>query len=183
MNGFENFTINMGHYIQCIIGKDNVINELTNNWIHANKLSLKEEFSLIPMTEELIDDINELANCGSDLAHDEFEMLSKSVELVLKEISHLGKIAYIETEYFGGSGVQSAISYKNGKIQDGPKSTKTEWDNNKHEFRHTPCGVQAINSILLGLGLPEREDKDSFDYLGLGNFRSNEKIIKAYNNG
>jgi hypothetical protein len=37
----------MGHYIQCIIGKEQIINELVNNWIHAIKIDLNEGFNVI----------------------------------------------------------------------------------------------------------------------------------------
>ncbi len=169
----------MGHYIQCIIGKEKVIKELSDNWVYAHKVRLNSGFSLIPLTEELIDDMNELANVGSDPAFEEFQKLSKSIELVLKQNSYKEKIAYIETEYFGGTGVQAAVSYSKGNVFDGPKLTRTSWDYKKCEYIDEPIEERAINSILSGLGLEKRNDIDSFDNLGLGNFRSNEKILRT----
>ncbi|MTI29281.1 hypothetical protein [Xanthovirga aplysinae] len=169
----------MEQYIQCFIGKENVISELSDSWIHAHKVNLAEGFCLIPLTEKLIDDMDELADSGSEMAHEEFNMLSKSIELVLKENSYIDKIGYIEIKYFGGIGVQSAILYSKGNIVSGPTSTKTYWDEKNYKYIDEPPAERAINSILLEFGMNKRNDIDLFDLLGLGKFRSNEKIIKS----
>ena len=97
----------------------------------------------------------------------------------LKENSFSNKIGYIETEYFGGSGTQSAILYSKGEIVDSPKLTNTIWDDKNFKYIDQPLGEKAINSILIGLGLQKRRDIDPFDILELGKYRSNEKLIKS----
>jgi len=168
----------MGHQIQCFIGKEELIRELANNWIYAQKVDLSAGFSAVPLTDHLAADMNELANLSTELAHEGFLKLSKSIELVLQNSSNNGIIGYIETEYFGGSGSQSAISYSKGNIQNGPYTTKTDWDVKALKYVNTPIGERAINSILYGMGLKQTNYMDGFDNLGLGKYRSNEKFLK-----
>lgn len=168
----------MGHFIQCIIGHKNRIHELSEKWIGMKVLELNPDFSLIPLTDSLIEDINELVNLGDAPINDNFELLTKSVEAILKENSYKEPIGYIETEYHGGQGAQVGIAYSKGEILEGPLSTYTSWDIKKMTFCDKPEGKGAINTILYKLGLEERKDIDGFDNLGLGNFRSNEKIIE-----
>ena len=142
-------------------------------------LELSDDFALIPLTDSLVEDINELVNVEDASVNEDFEMLSKSVEAVLRENSHKEPIGYIETEYHGGEGAQVGVAYSKGKILEGPISTFTSWDNHKMMFLDKPEGKGAINTILYKLGLEERNDIDGFDNLGLGNFRTNEKIIQS----
>jgi hypothetical protein len=171
----------MGHYIRCIIGHDSAIQQLANNWTECKRVVLNNKVSAIPMTDNLFDDINELVNIGTDLPHNEFELLSKSIEYILKEESYNGMIGYIETEYFGGNGVQSAILYYKGKILTEPIITRTNWDNNRLMYVDTPDKERAINHILYTMGIKKRSDMDAFDYVGLGNYRSNKDLLeKSY---
>ncbi len=167
----------MEHFIQCIIGHKNGVQELSEKWVGMKVLELSYDFGLIPLTDSLVVDINELANFGDAPINDDFELLSKSVEAVLKENSYKAPIGYIETKYHGGEGMQVAIAYSKGKILEGPISTSTSWDNQKMMFLYQPEGKGAINTILYKLGLEERNDIDGFDNLGLGKFRTNKKII------
>lgn len=169
----------MSHFIQCIIGHKNGVQELSEKWEGITVLELNHDFSLIPLTDSLVADINELANLGDTPINENFELLSKSIEAVLKENSYKEPIGYIETEYHGSEGGQVGIAYSKGEILEGPKSTYTSWDNKKMLFLDKPEGMRAINTILYKLGLEERNDIDGFDNLGLGNFRTNEEIIKS----
>lgn len=169
----------MGHYIQVIIAKDSIIDGIESDWVHGNKLTLSQGFSLIPMIAQFFDDVNELNNIRESDSFDEFEFLSSSVEELLKSKSHNSKVAYIETEYFGGTGVQSSILFEDQKIKIGPLRTETIWDERSNSYQQIPEGKGAINQILEQLGVSTLNKNDEFDSLGLGNFRSNEKIIDS----
>jgi len=67
----------MAHRIQCIIGKETIIHELANNWVYAHKVDLNEGFSVIPLNEHLIEDINELTDIGDTLAHSVFTKINQ----------------------------------------------------------------------------------------------------------
>lgn len=49
------------HNIQCIIGKEQLLSELANNWI-TKSITLNSGYSVIPLTKRLLNDINELVN-------------------------------------------------------------------------------------------------------------------------
>ena len=169
----------MSHYVQIIIAENSIIDSIEADWVHGNKLNLSQGFSLIPMITQLFDDINELDNTGKSDSFDEFEFLSSSIEGLLKSKSYKSKVAYVETEYFGGTGVQCGILFENQKIKIGPLRTETIWDERSNSYRQIPEGKGAINTVLKELGVSDFNAKDEFDSLGLGNFRSNEKIVDS----
>lgn len=83
----------------------------------------------------------------------------------IPNIREFGKdktIAKIETDYFGGSGSQSAKLFVNGKkIYD--KSDEQDWS------------ARPINQVLKQLGVQiDKNYHDEFDTVGLGKYRTNE---------
>lgn len=70
-------------------------------------------------------------------------------------------VAKISTDYFGGSGSQTAKLFVDNKI-------KYEGDN---EFDY---GLSPINDVLKKMGIVKKEGIDEFDTIGLGNYRTNE---------
>lgn len=166
------------HNIQCIIGPKSGVNELAKCWVYAELLDLTNAFGLIPLTFDLIADMDELADEGEDRAYKEFIFLTKSVEAVLKENSYTEPIGYIETDYRVGQGTQTGIAYLKGNVIEGPIMTKTFWDEKEMKFIDSPAGTRAIDKVLYALGLAERKDMNGFDNLGLGDYRSNNKILK-----
>ncbi len=73
-----------------------------------------------------------------------------------------GRVAYVETEYFGGNGVQSAAVWERGAIAFGPKQ----------------ADVGPINEALRLLGVERTNAKDEFDTVGLGRHRGNKGWIE-----
>lgn len=168
----------MSHHIQVIIGKEAIIDELKNRWVHAYKLSLKQGFALIPLKTELLEDITELVNNQGENQYTEFEYLNASLDELLMSESHRRQLAYLETDYFGGVGTQSAILYKNQAIGLGPLKTEIRWNSELMSCEILPEGKQAINQVLERIGVRQVGEKDEFDSIELGFCRSNQKIIK-----
>lgn len=70
-------------------------------------------------------------------------------------------IAKIETDYFGGSGNQSAkLFINNKKVYD--KSDEQDWS------------LTPINDVLKQMGIISNQGMDEFDTIGLGKYRKNE---------
>lgn len=83
----------------------------------------------------------------------------------LKRLSRDSTVAYIETDYHGGDGEQSAVVARDGDIVYGP--------------RRAPHG--PINAALRYLGVRLKgKDLDEFDTLGLRRFRDNGDLVRAY---
>jgi len=169
----------MAHHIQCIIGDKQIMTLVANKFNQTQLIDLKDGISVIPLTEELIIELNDDQHIKNKLAHEEFEKLYGAVDSLLREHSHKQIIGYIETEYFGGSGIQNAISYLNGKILKGPLQTETKWDEISGKYIDVPSGERAINAVLKDMGIKNTKNLDSFDQIGLGRYRSNDRLIKS----
>ena len=85
-------------------------------------------------------------------------------------------LAYVETNYQGGPGEQSAIVWAGGRIVFGPATTDTG------EPR-TPLLEGAINRALRHLGVERGDVIDEFDALGLGRHRLNEDWCSSERGG
>lgn len=167
----------MSHCIQAIIAKKDVAQKIANDWVCADLVELPQEFSLIPITEPLHDDIVELVNDTGGTPHMEFDYLSSALVAMIEQSSFYGKVAYVETEYFGGVGGQSAAAWEGGKLIVPPLKTRIEWKDG--DYVQVPPGSCAINMVLARLGVYTRTEKDEFEMLGLGNHRSTEGWANA----
>lgn len=115
--------------------------------------TLKEGMLLIPLTDELYDEIHVCA--VNDI--EGFDCLTDTLLELLSELSREMDIGYIEAEYFGGTGYQNGLLYRNSAMT---LQYVQEQD--------------AINKVLLGLGVVKAEPQDEFATVGLDKHRSNE---------
>lgn len=111
---------------------------------------------MIFLTDALLDEIGELFESANEPSDPE---TVKS--FLLQEYSFHTKLAYIETDYFGGIGTQSGILYENGNISIPLCS-----------------GEGAISILLREIGVWREVNKDEFDSLNLGIYRRMDKWIK-----
>ena len=122
---------------------------------------------------------NKYGSNYSDAVLEPYEELTKETRKTLKELSFKGKCAYIETEYFGGSGAQISEAWYNGERIIGPLISFDGIENPK-----IPSGAvlveNSINEILKTIGVYKHEGKDEFDSVRLGWYRSNDKVIEEY---
>ncbi len=83
----------------------------------------------------------------------------------IKEFGKDKMIAKIETDYFGGSGNQSAkLFVNNERIYS--KSDEQDWS------------IKPINDVLKMMGVQRLSGNDEFDTIGLGKYRKNEDFSK-----
>ncbi len=79
----------------------------------------------------------------------------------IKEFGKNKTIALIGTDYFGGSGYQSAkLFINNKKVYD--KSSEQDWS------------INPINDVLKMMGINPTDGNDEFDTIGLGKYRTNQ---------
>jgi hypothetical protein len=149
------------HSISVVIADKNITDEFASQFFLAKSIGLPQGKGLVPITSELGDDIVELAR-KPNVPYQEFEYLNESIIEFAKDLSSLGMVCYVETEYFGGDGGQSSIVWDKGKVIFGPSSS----------VRGSP---NPINDALRILGVKILRMSDEFDELGLGNNRSTEK--------
>ncbi|WP_208298653.1 hypothetical protein [Streptomyces liangshanensis] len=119
------------------------------------------------MTDRLVDAVGE-GDSGRALG---FWRLPGGFEAVLARWSRAGAVAYVEAEYFGGAGEQSAAVWEGGELAWGPVHVP--------EGREFSADGGPISQALRRLGVVAREGQDEFATLGLGRHRDNERWIRA----
>ncbi len=117
---------------------------------------LKDDYVLIPLSAKT-------PGFEGDEIQPFYNLTTEITKLAIA-LSFEGKCAYIETEYFGGVGEQIAIAWHNGKC-----------------IFEASTVDNAVNQALkvLGVVLPHPYT-DEFFTLGLGRYRSNQKVIDEF---
>jgi hypothetical protein len=128
-------------------------------------LPLPQEFGIVPVERELV----ETWTCNAVPQETEtFFYLTEELIAFLRQESTFGRLAYLETEYFGGDGCEGAAVVDNGNIVMPPT-----WE------------PDAILNALRHLDVEPLNDTEMFRFanetavLGIGDFRSNDDILAA----
>jgi hypothetical protein len=148
----------MGYYLQAFICRQSDTRLLTEKFDKAISVDIGQGLSLIPMTEELFDQIN---NFTSSSSVDKFEYMTEYVENKILNAIGDRKFAYVEAEYFGGEGGQMAVI----------------WNNNRRQ-QILPFGKDKINQVLKDFGVTANEGQDEFLTLGFGLRRDTREWIE-----
>jgi hypothetical protein len=112
------------------------------------------EFLVVPVGDDAFDAL--VAERGASSAvGNEFWRLTVNLMDLARECSVHGPIAYVETDYFGGAGVQGAAAWVDGEARLPP----------------TVEEHSVVNAALRMIGLRAEDGFDEFDTLGLGRTR------------
>lgn len=148
----------MGHSIKAVIGKRTDVQKLAEDWACAKMIELPQDFGMVPMTIGLLENVEELMEISVGNVRSELDGFDRTVAEILEQYSFRTKLAYIETDYFGGVGTQGGVLYENGREAS------------------PPCvGEGVINALLKELGAWRKPDLDEFDCLELGKYRHIEE--------
>lgn len=148
----------MAHCVTAIIANSSVVDHLLKDRTLL-AVDLRDGYHLIPLEDDDLDSL------GLDFSQSQegFTYLSPSLIQFCAEHSHHGPLVYLETEYFGGIGTQSAAAFSNGSL-----------------IAPTPLvGIGAINIALRSIGIIATTAADEFDHLGLGRHRHTSKWKEA----
>lgn len=138
----------MGFCLQAIIGAQQTMLRHAPDFRNAQVVPLAQGMAMIPLTDELYSEIG----VGGEV--DFFYKLSTHVEEWGERISDESPVAYIEADFFGSIGDQSALVWRDGSRCLGPLHTGN-----------------AINDALHLLGARGNSPLDEFDSVGLGRHR------------
>lgn len=142
----------MGYYLQAVIGRVSLEGDF--GFPSARVVTLRQGLRMIPVTDELFEEIQaSLPGGGEPLQR--FEKFSPAVERWVRELSARGLAAYVEAEYFGGTGGQASVVWRHGETVLGPIHSG-----------------DAINRALRVFGVEAGGGLDEFDAVGLGFKRS-----------
>ncbi len=140
----------MAYTLQALIGAPGVLEE--TGLAPSHFVPLTPALCLCSLTEALRDALG----IGS-LPLTDGESLPESLSARLASASVRGKLAYIEAEYFGGSGTQASMVYADGRESGEPM-----------------VSPDAINQALRFLGVIPADGKDEFETAGLNVHRDTE---------
>lgn len=132
--------------IQAIIGNPDTLRKLAGSFRTARVMFLSDDFSMIPITDSLYDEIHEYETSQFEPG---FLFLSDRVAALCANASKDGPVAFVETEAFGGCGRQSAAAWQGGAYIFGPASY-----NNYEGGAETPASsTMPIGQALAAIGL------------------------------
>jgi len=147
------------YVLQAFICRQSDSGIFTERFDNAVDVAIGQGLSLVPMAEGLFDQIN---NFALSPAVETFEYLTENIERVILDTIGNSKFAYVEAEYFGGTGGQTAIV----------------WNNAKRESV-LPFGADRINQALKEFGVTANSGQDAFSTLGLGRHRHTSEWIES----
>ena len=150
----------MGHCIQALVATLDTAEHLRAAYPQLPCVAARQGFGILPIDAEFIDSV---AEARPPQSTDTFMLLTDAFRDFLRDLSRLGCVAYIETEYFGGAGGQGAAVYSDRQVIMEP-----EWGESGQINR--ALKMIGVNRDLLG---------DRFSALGLDTYRSNEDLIEA----
>jgi len=150
----------MGHFIYAIVAPESTANAISHTWPELLRLNRENGFAIFPIDATLID-----ARVAPDESQtdtdNQFMLLTNGFRSLLAELSCGGELAYVETEYFGGTGGQGALV-----CRDGEEIMPPTW--------HTSG---TINAALKVIGLSRGLHFDRFAAIGFTKVRSNEDLL------
>ena len=112
----------MGHHLRAIIGKQSTLSKIVSDWVTATETPLIDGYGFIFLSDILFDEITEFHNISNTLHHKNMIFFTSAISEFLTQYSQNSKLAYIETDFFGGHGTQAGILFENGIITIPPTS-------------------------------------------------------------
>ncbi|QFZ19662.1 hypothetical protein [Saccharothrix syringae] len=144
--------------LEAVVAGEAVLRELAGSVRQARIVALDGHVSLLPMTDAFSDAVT----VAGAPRLDGFRKIPAGFEAVLAACSAVGPVAYVEAEFFGGVGVQSAQVWERGEVVLGPLHVEDE----PH-----PAEGNPISRALRRLGVARGGHFDEFDAVGLGRHR------------
>ncbi|MDQ0060031.1 hypothetical protein [Paenibacillus harenae] len=123
--------------------------------------NLNNSYILVPLTDELYDQVNMyqgIAEPGYTYLTDKLFDFGTQLSIFVKSVA-----AYIEADYFGGHGNQSAIV----------------WCNGKKIYEETEA-KESINKAIRTMGTIKEHGKDEFETIGLNKYRRLEDWVESF---
>ena len=170
----------MGHMLTALIASPVLLSKLTQQYGLRLPVELPQGFAMLPLSPNTLDFLLNSPERGDSKLLEGFEFLDSQMVALFKKLSSDEFVAYVETEYFGGTGGQGAIVFKGGEqiyvghdsdFEDGKLIPQSELNARSLDDR-------AINGALKLLGVKKSvADLDEFDALHLGDYRETEDWI------
>jgi hypothetical protein len=153
--------------LQAVIAAEHVLRDLADAFENARIVPLGQHLSLLPMTDELFDAVT----VAGTPPLDGFWKAPAGFGRALAACSANGPVAYVEAEYFGGTGEQAAMVWDVGRVVLGHLHLA--------ENASIPADGTPISQALRRLGVTTGDHQDAFDAVGLGRHRDTEDWLPS----
>lgn len=155
----------MAHHLHLFAGHLEVLRRYTEIVPQAKlyRLSAGAELAVLPVDDDALDALHKIYGTGE--WNDTLRLTSTDLAFAA-ETSRRGSLAYLETDYFGGTGAQAAAMWSGGALALRPLAMSTENGIGR------PPATWPINAALRLLGVEPPAGFDAFEAFGLGRYRS-----------
>jgi hypothetical protein len=143
-----------------IVGKSRGLLHKSLEYPGAVVVHLEQGIGMIPISEALLNTIEQDATSPGAVGEPGFEFLSDILLAWARRISKGMTLAYLEAEFVSGEGTESAVVLRDGEIVLGPLH-----------------GTGAVNRVLRTLGVSVWSQREEFEVVGLGKHRSPEEWL------
>jgi len=165
----------MGYALQVFIAEEPVLRRVTEGLANARVVPLRCGLALIPLTDALDEEIiGRLAGVDVRPHLGDSRIYVNAVRWAVASSSH-GPIAYVEADFFGGTGSQEAIVARDGALVFGASRSNTF----AGSCKASRVRKWAINGALSHLGVRATLFGDRFDAVGLSRFRETEDWLEG----
>ncbi|MCT9094097.1 hypothetical protein N4G70_35405 [Streptomyces sp. ASQP_92] len=155
--------------LQAVIATESVLRELAGSIAEACIVPLGQHLWLLPMTDVLFD----VVTVAGAPELDGFWKAPAGFDHLLTACSKTGPVTYIEADYMGGAGAQTAQVWDAGKVVLGPLHLAAR--------EPSPMTGTPISQALRRLGATKSHHVDEFDAVGLGRHRDTEDWLPPTN--
>ncbi|GAA2406205.1 hypothetical protein GCM10010420_37630 [Streptomyces glaucosporus] len=149
----------MGYVLQAVVAREETLRAAARGLPAARTVPLRQGLALLPVTDEFFDAV---ANGPGGSLPGPWK-LPGGFDRTLARWSVPGPVAYVEAEYFGGTGGQSAAVWDAGALALGPLRLA--------EGEPFPAGGGPVSRALRRLGASAEGAFDEFEAVGLGRHR------------
>lgn len=175
----------MGHIIGGFIAREKELAELVADYDLAHVIPLNQGFAFVPVSDKLCAQFLAGKQFLADISDERFRCLSSKLFQIGRRFSEKTPVAYIETDYYGGTGFQCAVAWNDGEVVFYPSAAGRE-----EGFQMDGNTSNPINDALSKIGVEiylaedlendlDEFSKDEFDKLDLGKYRDNDDWIKS----
>ncbi|MDR6534473.1 hypothetical protein [Variovorax soli] len=159
------------HDVKALIALKKPLEVVAARFTSAVVCPLVQGLALLPITDAFT---QELADAHPELVHVSpplLESMAPGVAALAAQLSEEGPVAFISTEFFGGTGGQDALVWKGSGIV----FALSDNEDNMLAWPNTP-----ISQALRAIGVQADDGKDEFDTVGLGTHRSTKGWANAH---